>query len=112
MRIIVLRTFWLLIALSFCFSCVKVVKSDSMMMEARKMIETAKEEKAEVYAPDHLEMCQKELSRAQQALEDGNSSRAVGWARRAMVDAELAALIAKSKRLKKEMVSMGGNESN
>jgi len=82
--------------------CVKIVNPSSAMSEARKMIENAKAEKAAVYAPDHLEICEKELSRAEQALEDGNSTRANGWARRALADAELAMLLAKSKRLKSE----------
>jgi hypothetical protein len=93
----------LFIIIPFLFSaCVKVINPSITIEDARRMVEEAKAEKADIYAPDHMEICQKELSRAIQAMEDGNDSRSRGWAKRAAVDAELAALLARGKRLSEE----------
>ena len=100
------RTVSVLILALFLFSCVKVISPKSTIEGARKGVESAKEEQASVYAPDHLEMCEKELSRAQQAYQDGNSQRANAWAKRAEVDSELTMLKAKNKRLNKEIENM------
>ncbi len=90
-------------------SCVKVINPSDVMDAARKRVQNAKDEQADVYAPDHMDICSKEISRSEQALEDGNNSRARGWARRAMVDAELAALLAKYKRMKTETEKFKSN---
>jgi hypothetical protein len=102
MKSCLLGTALILLVTGFA-SCTRVYSPIPHMDNAKKMIEAARGEKADFYAPDLFNLAEKEFARAESELKDGNNNLAQRWARRASADAELSAVLARHERTGEEI---------
>jgi len=89
--------------------CTKVITQESpdpVISQAKKMIEDAKLEKADIFAPEYLNLAEKGVLRALESIQKGNNKMAIGFAKRSLADAEMALYAAKDLRLKGELLEM------